>query len=316
MNYYLRAVKMMFIRVLEVLTLKAADFASLPDIVALTATLKALIDTITAQEQIRAVNTKGITKAKQVAREQVVETSIAVLHILRAYAGVEDDYELIEEVNLSDSKLKELVDEKLTYTCRMIKQKASTKLTELTPYGLSEPMLLAIETSCKDFDAKLNGCNRHKSDRKSALEVIEQCVHDGEVLLSSKIDLLAELLKTSKPETWKQYFDMRRMEYTGSRTLAMRVQVFEAGTDIPVPYANVLIEMVEETNALQGKTGGAALVKHVKRASEKGGCQQKLAPDGTYKVTGSKSGFFDNSSLAYVSEWETAIVRLELRRKS
>ena len=56
-------------------------------------------------------------------------------------------------------------------------------------------------------------------------------------------------------------------------------------------------------------------MKHVKRASEKGGCQQKLAPDGTYKVTGSKSGFFDNSSLSYVSEWETAIVRLELVRK-
>lgn len=312
MKEILKLIYIMLTRIKDFVTTHAGDFAGLPDFTEITAELTGINSLIAELQKKLDVSSKGLTDAKNEARLKLIDSTLLVLKRLRAYAGIEGESQIKADVNITDSALRIIADALLEAQCRSIKDQATSLLTELAPYGVTEAMLMLVETDCKAFNARLNQTKQYQVAQKLILQEIATLAKKGEALLTNKMDKLAELLEKTKPETFNNYFENRKIGKVAHRNLSIWVSVMEAESGTPVSNATVTIETAAENGGLKAKAGGAALVKHVKRTSVNGGCQLKNLPTGTYTVIASKSGFVTKTRTVYINEHEVTRSRFDM----
>lgn len=257
----------------------------------------------------------GYTEAKNISRS-VTESMFEPIHnMVVAYATVTKDVVLLNRVKLDKTQLGRIYDSELTSTLKSITAICQSLLTKLTPYGLTEAMLLAFDVQCKDFDAKLMGRPVLVAEQNAMKQRVDEAYAEANDLVCKNIDSLMELLKPSKPELYAEYQRLRRIEKVPYRKLELKISTFENLTEIPVPSASITIEEVED-EALAGKYGGAALVKHVKRTSTNGACTDKHLPEGRYRITAYKNGYEPITRLVYITPGETTRMRFDMQHKN
>ena len=300
-------------KVVDLCTRKSDDFAGLPTFNQEVTTLAGLLSSIRSQNQVLEVSTKGYTEAKNAAKEGLIAVLMPVLKRVQAYASISKDEVLKNEVKLSSSELAKMYESMLASTCRAVKQVCEAKSAVLAPYGLTEPMLRSLDDAITAFEAKLAGSPQYRGEQKAAKLTIEMYFGQGDDIIKNKLDMLAEIIKDTNPETYTEYRNARKLEMSGSRTLALKFKVHEAGSQTPVNRVKLTLTKVE-TEESKKKGGGSDLAKNVKFTSPLGGCQVKSLEAGSYSITATKEGFLPQTVTVFVNDGETSEVKIEMGR--
>lgn len=297
-------------KTVDLCTRKSDDFKDLPSFTNDVLRLKTVAADISKENQVLEVSTQGFTNAKNASKEILLKDLNPPLKRIQAYASVSKNQVLQQAVKLTDTKLSKIHESMLSSTCRSIFELCQANLAELQVYGLTPAMLTALENSIVDFEAKLIGTPKYKGEQKAAKQNIDRFFAEASDLLKNKLDVLAEIIKDTYPETYVEYKSSRKLVITAGRSLALKGRITEAGTGKPM--AGVTVTIVKNGNGEMKAAAGADLSKTVKRTAAQGGFQLKSLPAGAYTITASKAGYADQSVIVYINDGETGTGNLEL----
>lgn len=289
---------------------KSADFTSLPNFNSLVTTLDGLVKNIRAQSRILEVSTQGYTEAKNLSREALIAVLHPPLKRVQAYSSIIQDKVLQNSVKLTDTDIKRVWDDKLASVCRDIYSLCQAHSTGLAEYGLTPGMLTQLKDAIDDYEEKLTGSPQYRGEQKAARLTLDNLFVEVSDLLKTKLDLLIEIIKHEKPETYTGYKYTRKIEMPGSRTMSLKGTVTDPATGEGVPKA--LITIVQTHNGDGSTKAGADLMKNVKVAATKGGFQIKSLPAGTYTITVSKVGYTESTVTVYINDGELTKVNIEI----
>lgn len=96
--------------------------------------VKSIITDIQNLRQIQVLDTKGITVNKATIREQLTEATLKLSRALAAYASMNNNYELLGEVNYTQSAFNKSRDNILFDLATLIQNKARLYETELADF--------------------------------------------------------------------------------------------------------------------------------------------------------------------------------------
>lgn len=293
----------------DLCTRKSADFASLPTFNAEVIKIGTLVLTIREQNRILEVSAQGFTNAKNTSKEVLVAALLPVLKRVQAYASISKNDVLKNAVKLTNTTILRMQESMLSETCRSIQAICQQHATELIPYGSTPEMLTTLDNAIIDFDAKMVGTPQYRGEQKAAKLKIETSFAEAADILKNKMDMLIEIIKDTNPGTYVEYKSTRKLELTGSRTMALKGKAIDATTGKPVEGVTITISK-NENGEMKAMAGGSELAKTVKRTSAKGGFQMQTLPAGTYTITATREGFAEQTVTVYVNDGEKSEVKL------
>jgi hypothetical protein len=291
---------------------KTDDFTDLPTFNDEVLNLEVCVKGIRAQNKILEVSTEGFTKAKNTAKDAMLETTTELLKIAQAFASISENEVMQNEVRYSDTDLTRLQEGLIGDTCTDIIGVCKKYSAELLPYGLVPAKVTKAEANVADYKLKLVGTPQYKGVQKAAKDAIAQYFATADDILKRKLDKLIELIKKSNTPTYIEFKNARKIRYTPKRTLSLKGKVIDAATGQPMSGVTITITKVNSTEMKQ--SSGADLVKSVKRTAKGGGFQSKSESSGGYIVTASKPGFVDKTINVFINDSEMSVVNLTLDR--
>jgi len=297
----------------DLCTRKSVDFADLPLFNAEVLKLSGLVTNIREQNRVLENSTEGFTNAKNTSKNLLIQTLLPILKRIQAYASISRDQVLQNAVKLTKTDLLRMRESLLSDTCRTIMVTCQEKTTELTPYGLTPAMLTLLGAAITDFDAKLVGTPQYLGEQKAAKKNIATSFAEADDIVNTKLDVLAEIITDTNPQTYIEYRNSRKLDLPGSHTMSLKGIVVVAGTSEPIPGATVTITKNENGDS-KAKAGGTDLQKNVKQSATQGGFQIQSLPAGTYTITAVKVGFTEQTVTVYINDGEMSEVKLELAR--
>jgi len=249
---------------------------------------------------------RGAAKEKEARKNDLIAILMKISRFIVAYATSKDLPDLLQKVKLAQSKLDKIADTTLKDKATEIIRIANENLAAVGPYGLKNDMLMeANDKVAAYFDVITKPRLTNKRAGEIRKEITErQKVSDK---LFTKIDALVAILKDTEPLFCGTYTGARKIGNEGTRHLALKVQVNEAGSGAGLNKA--MLELVPQNG--KGKAG-TELSKSVKYTGAKGGAMIKSLDSGTYLMMVNKPGFVAQTATVYVSEGEMTSVVIEL----
>lgn len=243
------------------------------------------IDNLVAKQ---GVDKSGLKDNKELRREALIVQTLDVSKRMLAYATVEEIATLKTEAKVTDSELRKLADTKLKARAQGIHALALTNTAGLAPYGITPEVTARLLANINAYDTAIPQPKLGINDAKQNTAKLDALFKDNDGQLK-KTDAVIELVKTSHPDFYNSYKNLRKVVTTGKGKLAMQVMVKDAVTGEGIQKVMVVIE--EANGDGKKQMSGAELVKNVKHTSKKGGFKLKSLPEGTYTITASKPGF-------------------------
>jgi hypothetical protein len=298
-------------KTVDLCTVKSEDFKDLPFFNTEVINLGKLVADIRKENQVLEISTQGFTNAKNTSKDNLMQVLLPVLKRIQAYASISKNEVLQNAVKLTNSNLLKMQESMLSSTCLAIQATCQDNATELLPYGLTPEMLAALGDAITDFDAKMIGTPKYRGEQKAAKQNMDTYFAQAADIVKSKLDVLAEIIKDTNPQTYIEYRNTRKLDLAGSRTMSLKGKVVLAGTTQPVPGVTVTITKNENGDA-KAKAGGSDLQKNVKQSATQGGFQIQSLPAGSYTITAVKEGFTEQTVTVYINDGEMSEVRLEM----
>ncbi len=147
-----------------------------------------------AAEQ-KAASLTGITAGKSDARETLVKRAAIIAGLIYTYAADIGDKTLMEEMNLTESKIRRNRDDELIPLARMIHNRANANLDALKDYNINADKLSDLQTAIDNFTAAAPKPRTAVSNRKTTNINIAAKIRDTDKLLAKfdkQIESLAE----------------------------------------------------------------------------------------------------------------------------
>lgn len=299
-------------KTVDLCTKKASDFEGLPMFGEYVTRLGVLTGNMRRYNHVLEVSTEGFTNAKNTAKESLISIALPVLARVQAYAKISRDEVLQNAVKTTGSRLKRLQESLLGSKCRSISSICQERAGALITYGLTPEMLAALEAAIAGFELKFVGTPQYRGEQKAARQNFDNDFAAANDLVKNKMDALVEIIKDTNPSTYIEYWNSRKLELSGSRTLAMKCRVMDGATNQPIEGVTVNISKNESDDVTAN--AGTEAVKMTKRTTAKGAFQVKSLPTGTYTLTAGKEGYTTQTLTVVVNDSETSEVEVVMGR--
>ena len=299
-------------RVVKIGTDYTAELTPTPGLMPAFIQLGTLNNDINNQDVFLKTSTKGVTAVKNNARTALYTFVLPVLRAGKAFARAQKNTELINKLNYRDADLLHLSDLEFSNTCAYLHDTLLPFVTQLTPYGVTEAMLTAIEADVKSFNILTTGLAETRAKRLVAQKAMAYDFSVCVELFANTLDPLMEVVKATKPDIYTEYMKTRHIGYPATDTISLVVHVELAGTHSPVAHVNLTLMPADEVTQQALAKGGASLVKHVKRTSAQGNSRYKNVVQGKYLVQAQKFGYQIATQEVYVNNTEVTNVTLVL----
>ena len=197
-----------------------ANIAVINDIPAFLAVynkIKANIVRITEAAEEKAASLTGIAGDKSGARETLVKKAAVIAGLVYSYAAANDDQTLLQEMNLTESKIRRTRDDELAPLCRMIHNRAETNLDALKDYNLNAAKLTDMQTSIDTYAAEAPKPRTAISNRKTTNINIGEIVRATDKLFENQFDKQIESLTDEHPDFVNTYKSTREFVNPPSR---------------------------------------------------------------------------------------------------
>ena len=161
-------------------------------------------------------------------RETLIILGTPVVNIILAYSHDKKEKKLLKKMNLSKNKLEKSKDSDLIEECKTIykaakklykksiaeKENSENKSVKILEYGLSEKMIIDLQTAVNDFIKSRLALHEAIQGKDKMEKQITTILKKNEKLLKNKMDLLISIFETSKPDFFKAYMEARVIQLT------------------------------------------------------------------------------------------------------
>lgn len=199
----------MYLAVQQYLNSDPTAWNGLPIAVNLVGELNALITNIqntARQKQTIHYNTGKIKKEKA---KIMAERGIAVAKIIQAYASVNEDRQLANDIYYTLTDITKARDNDAKVFVEVIFNKGQEMANDLADYGLTPAMLTNLDTAITEFGAIMSMPIANRDSRKQVNSQLKDLIAAADDLLKNKLDRLFVQYKGSPFH--QMYQDARKM---------------------------------------------------------------------------------------------------------
>ncbi len=215
-----------------VVSLLDGNTAKLAPITALTPVVADFKDRILAiKEKDTLANTAkaGKTQTKTADEAALISDTVTIAAALYALGSATNDDRLKSLSKVTKSSLVALRDTQLAIDVTNIKNLADSYAAPLAGYGITAPMIAALETKVTKFSTSLGARETGSAVSTSAFQQLDVMFKEADILLKEQMDKTMEIFRTSDPQFYGEYKQSREIIDLGHR--------FKT-TDVPEPPVN------------------------------------------------------------------------------
>lgn len=194
--------------------------AKLAAITALTPVIIDFKDRITAiTEKDTLANTAGAGTAgiKTADEAALISDAVTIASALFALGSATNDDRLKALSKVTKSSLKDLRDTQLATDVTNIKNLADTYAAPLAGYGITAPMIAALETKVANFNISLGARELGSNVSSSAFKQLDVMFKETDTLLKDQMDKIMVIFKNSDPQFYGEYVNSREVIDLGHR---------------------------------------------------------------------------------------------------
>ena len=151
----------------------------------------------------------GVSAVKNAKRALVIERTYAISSGLVAYAVVNNDVELINQMKISRHELEKAGKTKLLLLVDRVLNRASGFVGQLDDYGIDQATVDELQTLRDELDAQLSAPRNAIIERKSQTIRIKTLVKEIDAIIKLQLDKLMEILKEDHPDFFTAYKNAR-----------------------------------------------------------------------------------------------------------
>jgi hypothetical protein len=231
------------------------------------------------------------TEDKKQSKDQLILKTVEVSGMIRAYAVIQENSLLEQQMKLAKSNLALLTDLALSAKVEEVLGKAAELSPNLTDYGVNQELTDSLSAQLGRFNLNLPQVRNNISDHKHSLEEMQRVMDNGDVLLK-KMDALMEIIRYSNASVYSDYRNRRKVIETGHRKRSLHLWVTDDTSTEPVSKASVTIHSKNHTE----------LPKVVKSSGPKGGVFVDSLDAGEYSFEVSFNGYQTTAGTFFVND--------------
>lgn len=201
----------MQIAVMDFLEENKTKLAFAPALKDYVAGLQDTLAKINTMQQAQLVSSEGHTQTKEAIKQRVITELLDVVRRAKAYAIVTDNKILQQTVNYSFTSLDRMPQASLMSAVNAVLGAARSKLTDISPYGLTTEMLQQVEQGLLDYTKALPGPKRMIASRKTATGELGNLFAEAGQFLK-KVDVLMDIIITADPLFYQEYKNLRMID--------------------------------------------------------------------------------------------------------
>jgi hypothetical protein len=158
------------------------------------------------QQNLALVGVKAVKNAKKAI---VIDKAYAMCSALAAYAVVNNDVELVNQMNIAKHKLEIASKSLVLVLVDRITSRASDVVAQLDIYGINQANIDELVLLRDELDDQLNATRNAIIDRKGQTLRIATLVKEIDAILRLQLDKLMVVLKEDYPEFYIAYKNAR-----------------------------------------------------------------------------------------------------------
>lgn len=194
---------------------------------------------IAVQAEVDAIS--GVTEGKANLKTELSESAATLASTVYAYAVAVNNPELKQKVKYPSYVLRMMRDETLSAVCRNIHDAANDNLANLGTYGITAPQLTAFLAQVAAYEAVVPEPRRAVTKRSTYKLAIAHHMKAADKVLRERMDKMINQFKAANLDFYNNYKINRIIIDPGGSTTQLLGSVKQAGTDIIISGATVLI---------------------------------------------------------------------------
>jgi len=139
--------------------------------------------------------TVGVKKVKDKEREKTADLAHKIASALRVWAADSENTLLEEQLNFAHSDLYHKGSATTQHLLVRVRDAAIANAIDLIAYGITQPHIDELVTQVEQLSIMFGSTRNAIVDRGKNTKLIEEVIHEIDLLLRSKIDHLVEVLK-------------------------------------------------------------------------------------------------------------------------
>jgi hypothetical protein len=211
----------MFLATQLVMQENSTKWNTIPAMVQLNSDLDANLLSLKAAMTTQVRDLRGYTKDKRNAEEQMILQTLRIGGAVMAWAEVEGNQGLAEEMNLMQSTLQGYRDAVVAERCQGVHDLALANMASLADYGLTVADTTALLQAITKYTDLLSLPRMLVTVRKSVTSEIGMLVRDTMRLLTRRMDRMMRRYEVSDPAFHRTYLNARIIIDQGSQSSAV-----------------------------------------------------------------------------------------------
>ena len=248
---------------------------------------------VAAEEQ--KLDSKGITKYKLQARNQLSTLGADTARKLTSFAKLTNNTVLLGKVSLTETDFKRFSDEALKDYAQIIYNAAEPIVSELANYDVTADTQAQFLSAIDIYNEVLASPNIAETIKKQATEKLARLIIEGDGYVA-KMAIAVEIVKLKEPIFYLGFKTAQKITVRGKVKLSLKGQT--------VTVNGEAVAYVTFTATLNGE------VILTRKTSKKGGFNQKSMAAGTYQFTFKKAGLADQTLNVVVNDGELTRIKV------
>ncbi len=215
--------------------------------------LKAKVAEIEETAELSSLSLAGITADKKNFKETVCQLTVDIAGMISAYAVETSNSTLKQEVNLTISRLKRKSDTELVLICQAVHDRAVEFKAELGDYGVTNDMTAELQTAITNYADASPKPRTAIGKRKTRKEIIKQLFRELDEILKDRMDALMGKFRTSKPEFYQTYFNLREIPDPSTTTTTLKGIITDSSNATPIKGAVITVVELAKTATTDSK---------------------------------------------------------------
>lgn len=195
----------MFLTTQEALDSNSALWNMVPVFLNSKNNLDELIQRIAAVNEKTIFNSKAVTANKELALKNLSEKSVSISGLLQAFAAISGNVKLAGQVSLTKTDIERARETNVEALIAPIIAVALKELTSLAEYGLTEDMVIELQTSLDDFKVLIGQPRTVRNQAFAAMTLLDELFGAANDTIKNKLDKLMIRFKFTHTEFYSEY---------------------------------------------------------------------------------------------------------------
>jgi hypothetical protein len=267
----------------------------------------AFINTITQIQAIaeqQKLSKKGITVNKNQLKNALIVQVVDYSRKLGAYAKFTNNPTLAKEVQMSESKLKQVADTAVKDYAQIVYDRAQPIVNSLATYGITTATQTTLLAAINAYNASIGKPRAGATEKSQHTKQLADLFKTTDTALSN-MDAAVEIVRLTQTSFYNGYKTARKIVETGVGKLAVKGVITD---NSGAPVKGVSLSFTLDGNAARASNSKPLN----KKTADKGGFYIRTLTAGIYKVVISKNGYLQQETTLAVSDGEMSVLNVQL----